>query len=590
MIRPFVYIIILLILSFAASSSMAQGDNLYLGQWEGHFIHKFVNGKVQSRKIKFEFHSLTQKTLSARVVSYSLTDTTKVLDTEDNLTGEYDRYHNDFVLWTSMGQSEIESTPGYYVFRFSDLNTNILIGTFYPHLDNSPDVKVVLNRKTSDFYKKEYQNCQCDDKVYALIRGFIYETEKDKHGGIRYGETSRGESIREMSTLHPIASPPIIHKNVLPFSSVALAKGFDNRLYSVASVASKESLKVYCYDPATKSGKYTHWLLPNPAVSSQYGRWLSGGTDNEGNIYFMTDSAEKLVKINPAKDEVTTVWETCPLGSKSDIYETPLLSQEDTYGNFCFDDKGFIYLITGFRGNIVKIDIRNGQVPKVIKVFAVAGLPETGLLSRGFSYGDILIQKDAQNINRAYVTGSYEIYEIDLEKKRVIGVVAPFHNADLAGCNIFKNKTASVTEVSKPTEPTVVPAQPVNPNSQRLARRNQLRETPTPLNVSFKQSEAEFLKPGEAYQELDNWVESIKNLPTAIIEITGHTDNKGNESDNLSLSQNRAILIKKYFMENGIAGSRIRSQGKGSKIPRASNNTDAGRKENRRVEITLISK
>lgn len=70
--------------------------------------------------------------------------------------------------------------------------------------------------------------------------------------------------------------------------------------------------------------------------------------------------------------------------------------------------------------------------------------------------------------------------------------------------------------------------------------------------------------------------------------IVGHTDNTGNDKINQPLSERRAQSVMSYLLGQGIASSRMKSEGKGSTEPVADNATAAGRKENRRVEVYIL--
>jgi OmpA-OmpF porin, OOP family len=76
--------------------------------------------------------------------------------------------------------------------------------------------------------------------------------------------------------------------------------------------------------------------------------------------------------------------------------------------------------------------------------------------------------------------------------------------------------------------------------------------------------------------------------PKAQINVTGHTDNKGNVDMNTRLSQERAAFVKKYLAENNIKEGQILPTGKGPSVPLADNETPEGRAKNRRVEIYLV--
>ena len=71
------------------------------------------------------------------------------------------------------------------------------------------------------------------------------------------------------------------------------------------------------------------------------------------------------------------------------------------------------------------------------------------------------------------------------------------------------------------------------------------------------------------------------------LKLGGHTDGVGSENANMKLSKDRAEAIKVYLVSQGANGSKIEAVGYGETQPIASNKTDAGRQQNRRVEFTL---
>jgi outer membrane protein OmpA-like peptidoglycan-associated protein len=73
------------------------------------------------------------------------------------------------------------------------------------------------------------------------------------------------------------------------------------------------------------------------------------------------------------------------------------------------------------------------------------------------------------------------------------------------------------------------------------------------------------------------------------IEIRGHTDNKGKESYNQTLSDRRANAVASYLRSKGIAPERIRTKGFGETMPKSPNDSEAGRSENRRVEFLILA-
>jgi outer membrane protein OmpA-like peptidoglycan-associated protein len=82
----------------------------------------------------------------------------------------------------------------------------------------------------------------------------------------------------------------------------------------------------------------------------------------------------------------------------------------------------------------------------------------------------------------------------------------------------------------------------------------------------------------------------LKAYPNAQVQLTGHTDNSRSPQFNQALSLNRANTIKGMVVNSGIAQNRISTQGFGQDRPVASNDTDQGRAENRRLELTVTRK
>jgi|SRR5580658_2030809 outer membrane protein OmpA-like peptidoglycan-associated protein len=81
--------------------------------------------------------------------------------------------------------------------------------------------------------------------------------------------------------------------------------------------------------------------------------------------------------------------------------------------------------------------------------------------------------------------------------------------------------------------------------------------------------------------------EKIGNYPDRAILIEGHTDSFGSVDYNLTLSQNRAETVQKWFSDNGVA-NKMYAKGYGKAFPVATNKMPAGRKQNRRVEIYIM--
>jgi outer membrane protein OmpA-like peptidoglycan-associated protein len=88
---------------------------------------------------------------------------------------------------------------------------------------------------------------------------------------------------------------------------------------------------------------------------------------------------------------------------------------------------------------------------------------------------------------------------------------------------------------------------------------------------------------------LTKFAATLKEYVDTNIMIYGHTDNTGSDNINQPLSENRANAVKAYLIAQGVSSSRITTKGLGSTSPVASNDTDAGRTQNRRVEVAITA-
>lgn len=114
-----------------------------------------------------------------------------------------------------------------------------------------------------------------------------------------------------------------------------------------------------------------------------------------------------------------------------------------------------------------------------------------------------------------------------------------------------------------------------------------LKETPLVLSGITFEFDSANLTP-EALPILDDVIASLMYYPEVEVEIQGHTDNYGTDEYNLKLSQERADSVKEYLVRNGIAEYRLTTSGWGESKPVATNDTDEGRAQNRRIEFIKV--
>lgn len=89
-------------------------------------------------------------------------------------------------------------------------------------------------------------------------------------------------------------------------------------------------------------------------------------------------------------------------------------------------------------------------------------------------------------------------------------------------------------------------------------------------------------------QTLDQVADILSQYKQTYIDVYGHTDSTGSDSYNQALSERRAVAVADYLASRGVQPARIGTRGFGKSQPIASNDTDAGRAANRRVEIKIV--
>lgn len=119
-----------------------------------------------------------------------------------------------------------------------------------------------------------------------------------------------------------------------------------------------------------------------------------------------------------------------------------------------------------------------------------------------------------------------------------------------------------------------------------------LRQRQTAQGTVFTLSEAYFdvgkaqLKPGAA-NRLQPLAQFLRANPDKAVTVEGHTDSTGSPDTNRQLSQARAEAVKQFLVGEGIEPGRVAARGMGEQFPVASNDTTAGRQQNRRVEVLV---
>lgn len=107
-------------------------------------------------------------------------------------------------------------------------------------------------------------------------------------------------------------------------------------------------------------------------------------------------------------------------------------------------------------------------------------------------------------------------------------------------------------------------------------------------NLIFKQGQSDILV--SSYAELDMVADMLKETPSMIIQLEGHTDFRGNPKLNVELSEDRVEAVKDYLVKKGIKKKRIKLKAFGGSMPLSNENTVEAQRMNRRVEVRILKK
>lgn len=150
---------------------------------------------------------------------------------------------------------------------------------------------------------------------------------------------------------------------------------------------------------------------------------------------------------------------------------------------------------------------------------------------------------------------------------------------------LFHSENFNLVENTSKTEPYLLKIRLIPISTTPVASPS--KGKPVVLRNVFFETASAALRP-ESKEELDRLKQLLVENPGLKIRINGHTDNVGVEQDNLILSEKRAKAVYDYLIEQGIAKERITYKGFGESQPMDTNDTAAGRQNNRRTEFEIM--
>lgn len=204
----------------------------------------------------------------------------------------------------------------------------------------------------------------------------------------------------------------------------------------------------------------------------------------------------------------------------------------------------------------------------VIKMTAPDGTTYYTEETDSHGYGEVLVP----------IGQRYEMQYLSLGRQATSAtvVVEPERNQNIRLTMRYRQRREPPTAAPPPT-PTPMPTQgEPEPEPQAFVLDGILFE---PAHATIQ---------AESHGRLDRVVEYMTHRTSTRIRISGHTDNVGNPRSNQRLSEERAENVRQYLIAGGIDEGRVEAVGYGDQHPVASNDTDEGRQQNRRIEATEL--
>jgi outer membrane protein OmpA-like peptidoglycan-associated protein len=326
-----------------------------------------------------------------------------------------------------------------------------------------------------------------------------------------------------------------------------------------------------------------------------------GWKNNEFYAYLVTENG---VQVSPIISAVGKVHEGKELNTQGYMKSNPdgsnlalALEEIDVFELFDFDNK------TGIVSNPITLKLPQNSFPYGVEfspdgsVFYGSAAGTGEIYQFDLQAGSIeAIQESGRVVGKSpnkewigalQLASNGKIY-FGIYKKPILGHIE-FPNSVGAACMVNTNVVnleGNNATLGLPTFTQSFFTQEFNINIQAFNDKNvKTGERYVLKNIQF--DFAKYTLQSSSTAELNRLLNVLKSKPKYTIEIHGHTDNIGNKSANILLSENRALEVKKYLVKNGIAEARIQTRGFGSANPITSNETDEGRGRNRRVEFIM---
>ncbi|MEL6987561.1 MAG: OmpA family protein [Bacteroidota bacterium] len=399
------------------------------------------------------------------------------------------------------------------------------------------------------------------------------------------GDMARGFSFIQQKENGEYTFPEPLH--ILKFYtnsadvSLTMSKDEDVLIISLDREDSKGGNDLYVCFKLRKN----LWSAPinlGPIINTKNDEITPFLSKDKRRLYFASNRKNSLggrdIYLSHRKDYSFTKW------TKPEQLAEPINSPYDDHQPYFNEETGYFYLASKRDGTSDIYRLRMNTVEELEKPIIVnvkvVNAATNRLTQAELYYGPSEI-KDYLEYFHTYTGG----YQFKIEKNEVFKL-RPFKRG-------FTSRITRVdpNHIIKQGKEFVELTLYVHPKAEELserpfARKDSSSRTLNLKNIYFERTKSVILR--ESYKELDRIAQILMRNKEIKIQVEGHTDNVGDPSDLMALSEERTVAVKKYFIKKGIDGKRIKVIGYGATRPLMENSSEAKKWRNRRVEIKVI--
>lgn len=419
------------------------------------------------------------------------------------------------------------------------------------------------------------QNDSLSSKARSLMKqAKIESAEKEIKVTIRNVDISQYPVIKVIVEAYNIYGEPL--DTLTPEKLTVLENGIEKKVISIEKISIQERIPVDFIFVIDQTGSMQSYIDAVRGKISGFANFLKGrGIDYRLGLIIFSDEVDKIYQPTEDLTEFLRWLSSVKARGGGDAKENALEALSAASTN------------VDYRPSANKVAVLITDAP-----FHQAG-------EKGVGKTDFTTETIAKHLNNNDV----RVFSIVPPKLTDYGYISSqtrgtTYDMDYSFSVILDNFSSQLTNLfalryktDKPAIPDSIDIALINEKKQLLTRKTiPIVELGRKLIIENMLYETGNASLPNKVKELEVLTEFMKNKKNVVIMIEGHTDNIGSHAINDALSLQRAESVKNYLIKNGISTQRIKTKGYGERRPIASNNTDFGRKLNRRTEIIIIAK